>query len=244
MKIYKMENYERVSERAAWLIAAQITSNRESVLGLATGSTPVGTYAKLVEWYQQGMVDFTGVHSVNLDEYRGAGPDDEYGYYYFMKQHLFDQVNIEMENTHIPDGREPDRAKACRDYDRLIENLGGIDFQLLGLGHNGHIGFNEPGKTFESSCHCVTLADSTIKANQRFFKTADEVPQEAYTMGIGTIMKAGKILLVVSGKEKAAILRQVVEGPVCPEVPASILNLHPDVTIIADQAALSELRHN
>lgn len=243
MKIIKAENYEKLSEKAAAVLAAQVISKPDSVLGLATGSTPVGAYGYLKKWYSQGILDFSEIKSVNLDEYKGLGPEDEQGYYYFMNQNLFKDINIKAENTFIPNGLEEDSSKVCAEYENTIKEAGGIDLQLLGLGHNGHIGFNEPADDFKASCHCVSLAESTIEANQRFFEKAEDVPRKAYTMGIGTIMKARKILMLVSGKEKAEILNQVVNGPVVPGVPASVLKLHPDVTIVADEDALSMMKY-
>lgn len=240
MKIYRAKNYDKLSEKAASILGAEVISNPECVLGLATGSTPVGAYGYLKKWYRMGLLDFSRVKSMNLDDYKGLEPDNEQGYYYFMRKNLFCDINIKPENTHIPDSMEPDSEKVCSDYERIIEESGGVDLQLLGLGHNGHIGFNEPGEIFEKKCHCVTLAASTVEANKRFFERAEDVPSQAYTMGIGTIMRAKKILLLVSGKEKSGILNQVINGPVTPKVPASVLQFHPNVTIIADEDALSE----
>ena len=242
MRIIQAGDYNDMSRKAAAILAAQITLKPDCVLGLATGSTPVGAYEKLVEWYRNGSLDFSGVSSVNLDEYRGIGKENPQSYYYFMHQHLFDKVNIRPENTRVPDGTEPDAEKECRAYEEHIRSLGGIDLQLLGLGHNGHIGFNEPADVFEKSTHCVDLTESTIEANKRFFGSADEVPRQAYTMGVGTIMQAKKILLVVSGEDKAAILKEALQGPVTPRVPASILQMHRNVIVVADEAALSKMQ--
>lgn len=239
MRIIKTKDYKDMSRKAANMIAAQVVMKPDCVLGLATGSTPVGTYEQLVKAYQDGDLDFGDVTSVNLDEYKGLPRENDQSYDYFMQQNLFQYVNINPERTHLPDGMEADSAKACADYDQIIEEAGGIDLQLLGLGHNGHIGFNEPGDVFEKGTHCVNLTEQTIEANKRFFKSIDEVPKQAYTMGIQTIMSAKKILVVVSGKEKAQIVKDAFFGPVKPAVQASILQLHPDVTVIADEAALS-----
>ena len=211
------------------------------VLGLATGSTPIGTYDQLVEWYNKGDLDFSEVTTVNLDEYKGLPRTNDQSYYYFMHQHLFDRVNIDPERTNVPNGMEPDAEKECGRYEELIRSLGGVDLQLLGLGHNGHIGFNEPGEAFEKETHCVDLTESTIEANKRFFASADDVPKQAYTMGIKTIMQAKKILIVVSGEDKAETVKNAFFGPVTPQVPASILQMHPDFTLIADEDALSEI---
>ena len=240
MKIYETENYEEMSRKAANILSAQVILKPDCVLGLATGSTPIGTYDKLVEWYEKGDLDFSEVKTVNLDEYRGLTRDNDQSYYYFMHEHLFDRVNIDPENTNVPNGTEPDADKECERYEKLIESMGGVDIQLLGLGHNGHIGFNEPGEAFETETHCVDLQERTIEANKRFFASIDEVPKQAYTMGIKTIMMAKKILVVVSGEDKAETVKNAFFGPVTPQVPASILQMHPDVTIVADEAALSK----
>lgn len=208
---------------------------------LQRGSTPVGTYKQLIQWYQEGILDFSDITSVNLDEYRGLSPESDQSYRYFMNHNLFDHVNIKKECTYVPDGLEADSETACKKYDEIIEQVGGIDLQILGLGHNGHIGFNEPGEFFEKTTHCVDLTESTIEANKRFFEKEEDVPRQAYTMGIQTIMKAKMILLLVSGEGKAQILRDVICGPVTPRVPASILQMHPNVIVIADEAALSKM---
>ena len=220
-------------------MAAQINAKPDSVLGLATGSTPVGAYRQLIQWYREDLLDFSRITTINLDEYRGLAAENDQSYRYFMNHNLFDHVNIRKECTYLPDGTEPDSKKACREYDAIIKGVGGIDLQILGLGRNGHIGFNEPGDYFEKTTHCVDLTESTIEANKRFFQKEEDVPRQAYTMGIQTIMGAGTILLLVSGEEKAEILRQVICGPVTPRVPASILQMHPRAVVIADEAALS-----
>ena len=226
MKIYKAKDYKDMSRKAANIISAQVIMKPNCVLGLATGSTPIGTYDQLVEWYNKGDLDFSEVTTVNLDEYKGLPRTNDQSYYYFMHQHLFDRVNIDPERTNVPNGMEPDAEKECGRYEELIRSLGGVDLQLLGLGHNGHIGFNEPGEAFEKETHCVDLTESTIEANKRFFASADDVPKQAYTMGIKTIMQAKKILIVVNGENKADIVERAFFGPVTPEVPASILQLH------------------
>ena len=241
MKIIRAKDYSDMSRKAANIISAQIIMKPNCVLGLATGSTPVGTYAQLVEWYQKGDLDFSEVTTVNLDEYKGLDRGNDQSYYYFMNDKLFSKVNINLERTFLPDGMEPDSDKACRDYNGIIAGVGGVDLQLLGLGHNGHIGFNEPGMAFEAETHCVNLTESTMKANQRFFASMEDVPHQAYTMGIKTIMQAKKILVVISGADKAAIVREAFFGPITPKVQASVLQLHNDVTVVADEAALSEI---
>lgn len=241
MKIYKAKDYKDMSRKAANIISAQVIMKPNCVLGLATGSTPIGTYDQLVEWYNKGDLDFSEVTTVNLDEYKGLPRTNDQSYYYFMHQHLFDRVNIDPERTNVPNGMEPDAEKECGRYEELIRSLGGVDLQLLGLGHNGHIGFNEPGEAFEKETHCVDLTESTIEANKRFFASADDVPKQAYTMGIKTIMQAKKILIVVNGENKANIVERAFFGPVTPEVPASILQLHNDVTLVGDEAALAKI---
>ena len=239
MRIIAAKDYQDLSRKAANVISAQVILKPDCVLGLATGSTPIGTYKQLIAWYEQGDLDFSQVKTANLDEYRGLPKSNDQSYDYFMKANLFNHINIKPENLHIPDGEEPDAEKACADYDRTVCELGGVDLQLLGMGHNGHIGFNEPADTFTKGTNCVDLQESTIEANKRFFASIDDVPRQAYTMGIGTIMSARKILVVVSGKDKAEIVKQAFFGPITPRVPASMLQLHPDVTIVADADALS-----
>lgn len=239
MIICRAKDYEELSRKAANIIAAQIMMKPNCVLGLATGGSPVGTYKELIKRYEMGDLDFSQVTSVNLDEYKGLSPENDQSYRYFMNTNLFDHVNIDKARTYVPDGLEPDALKACADYNAIIAKVGGIDLQLLGLGHNGHIGFNEPAEAFTLGTNCVDLQASTIEANKRFFASEADVPRQAYTMGIGNIMQAKKILVVVNGQGKAEILRKVVCGPITPQVPASVLQLHPDVTIVADDAALS-----
>lgn len=241
MKIIKAKDYDEMSRKAANLIAAQIYVKPNCVLGLATGSTPIGTYKELVAKYELGDLDFSEVTTVNLDEYKGITKENDQSYYYFMNDNLFSHVNINKERTFLPDGTEPDSDKACNAYNEIIHSVGGQDLQLLGLGHNGHIGFNEPAADFPLETHCVDLTESTIKANQRFFASYDDVPKQAYTMGIKTIMQAKKVLVVVSGEDKADIVQKAFFGPVTPEVPASVLQLHPDCTVVADAAALSKV---
>ena len=241
-RIEKVKDYSVLSKKAAMIIAAEITQREHPVLGLATGSTPIGAYQVLRELYREGRLDFSAVRTVNLDEYRGLSPEDSHSYRYFMNQQLFHHINIDMEKTKVPNGLLTDANKACAEYEEHIRKLGGIHLQILGLGHDGHIGFNEPGDFFPNETHCVKLTEETIEANQRFFSSKEEVPKEAYTMGIGTIMKAKKILLMVSGKDKADILQKVLEGPVTPLIPASILQFHPHVHVLADEAALSKCK--
>lgn len=237
MEFIIAESTEDMSRRAADRIASFVEADPSCVLGLATGTTPIGLYACLVDDCAQGKISFADVTTFNLDEYRGLDPEHDQSYRYFMKKHLFDHVDIDQARTHVPEGSNPDAEAVCAVYEQAIEEAGGIDLQLLGLGPNGHIGFNEPEDTFPKATHCVDLTESTIQANSRLFACADDVPRQAYTMGIGTIMKARKVLMVVSGADKADIVDAVVNGPVKPEVPASVLQLHPDVTIIVDAEA-------
>ena len=241
MKIIVTKDYNDMSRKAANIISAQIITKPNCVLGLATGSTPIGTYAQLVDWYKKGDLDFSQVSTVNLDEYRGLDHDNDQSYYYFMLNHLFKHVNIDLDRTNVPDGTDPDPVKACEKYEEIVKSYGGVDLQLLGLGHNGHIGFNEPADEFPKFTHCVDLTESTINANARFFEKIEDVPTQAYTMGIGTIMRAKRILLIASGADKAEAVKKALQGPVMPQMPASILQLHPDVTVVLDEAAASLL---
>ena len=239
MRIYACADYRAMSRRAASIIAAQVVLKPDCVLGLATGSTPVGAYEQLVKWYQQGDLSFAQTRSVNLDEYQGLAPTHDQSYRYFMQQNLFNHIDIVPENTHVLNGLAEDPAAECAAYDQMIRDLGGVDLQLLGM---GHIAFNEPGDDFGLGTHVVTLSERTIDANQRFFASRDDVPRHALSMGIKSIMSARRILIVVSGADKAEALCQAVSGPVTNQVPASVLQLHPDVTLVADEAALSKLR--
>ena len=240
MKICRAKDYNDMSRKAANLISAQIIMKPNCVLGLATGSTPVGTYRQLVEWYEKGDLDFSEVMTVNLDEYKGLTRENPQSYYYFMNENLFGKVNINKTRTFLPDGTEPDSKTACENYNEILRAVGDVDLQLLGLGHNGHIGFNEPGESFSTETHCIDLSEQTIKANARFFETLEEVPRQAYTMGVKTIMSARRILIIGSGEDKAEIVKRAFFGPITPQVPASILQLHRNVTLVADEAALSK----
>ncbi|MCI7170654.1 glucosamine-6-phosphate deaminase [bacterium] len=242
MKIIRTKDYRDMSRKAANIISAQMILKDDSVLGLATGSTPIGTYDQLVDWYKKGDLDFSKITTVNLDEYKGLPKENDQSYWYFMNKNLFSRVNIRPDYHFLPDGMNLDSANECERYEKLIDSLGGIDLQLLGLGRNGHIGFNEPCDFFPQDVHVVDLTESTIEANKRFFASADDVPKQAYTMGVGTILRAKMILLVVSGKDKAAALNAVVNGPITPQVPGSVLRLHPNVIIVADEDALSEMK--
>ncbi len=231
MRIIQAKHYADMSRKAASILSAQIILKENAVLGLATGSTPIGAYQQLAEWNQKGDLDFSQVRTVNLDEYRGLPSSHPQSYRRFMDEHLFSQINIDPANTHVPAGNSGDAAAECAAYDALISQLGGIDLQLLGIGHNGHIGFNEPAEHFVMQTHEVALSDSTLKANSRFFDNPAEQPRSALTMGIGSIMGARRVLLI-AGKEKRDILDRALHGPVTPQIPASILQLHPNLTVI------------
>ncbi len=232
MKIITANDYNDLSRKAANIISAQVILKPTSVLGLATGSTPIGTYKQLIKWYEIGDIDFSMVTSVNLDEYCGLSGEDEQSYRYFMNTNLFNHININKEKTHVPNGLAIDKEQECIDYDNMIQDLGGIDIQLLGIGHNGHIGFNEPNIKFEKTTHIVDLDKSTIEANARFFNNIDEVPKQAITMGIKSIMHARHVLLIANGPDKESIIKKALFGPITPDVPASILQLHPNLTVI------------
>ena len=240
MKIIRTKDYADMSRKAANIISAQVIMKPNCVLGLATGGTPVGIYEKLVERYNEGDLDFSEVTSVNLDEYRGLPKEHPESYWSFMHRNLFDHVNIAPAHINLPDVTNLDAEAECKSYDEVIRRVGGVDLQLLGIGHDGHIGFNEPHDAFDLGTHCVDLAQETIEANKRFFDgNVDLVPKQAYTMGIRTIMQARKVLMVVNGVGKAEIVKKAFFGPVTPEVPASILQLHPDFILVADEEALS-----
>ena len=239
MEFIVTKDYEEMSRKAADVIAQVVAQKPDCTLGLATGSTPEGLYAQLVKDYEAGKISFKDVTTFNLDEYRGLDHEHVQSYHYFMAKHLFDHVDIDANATHVPDGSNSDAAAACAAYEAAIKEHGGVDIQLLGLGHNGHIGFNEPAESFAKETNCVTLTQSTIQANSRLFDSVDEVPTQAYTMGIGTIMRAKKVLVVANGAGKANIVKEAFFGPITPKVPASILQLHPDVTVIVDQEAAS-----
>mgnify|MGYP006071109997 FL=1 len=241
MQVYVAESYADMSRKAANILSAQVILKPDTVMGLATGSSPVGTYQQLIEWYKKGDLDFAQVRTVNLDEYAGLAPEHSQSYRRFMQENFFDHINIPRENTHVPNGLAPDLEAESRRYNQVIQSLGGIDIQLLGMGHNGHIGFNEPGHAFELETHVVNLTDNTIEANARFFASPDEVPRQAITMGIKSIMQAQRIVMVVSGEDKADIVRAAFAGPVVPQVPASILQMHPNFILVGDKAALSKL---
>lgn len=231
IRLIEVESYEEMSRLAAETIAAQIREKPDGVLGLATGSSPIGTYDLLADACAKGELDFSGIRTVNLDEYCGLAPDNPFGYRYFMNEHLFDRVNIDKANTFVPSGTAQDMDAEAAAYEARIDAMGGIDLQLLGIGHNGHIGFNEPAEGFAPNTHVVELAARTREANAKFFEKPEDMPKYAITMGVGTILRARRILLL-GGPDKAEIMERAAHGPVHPSVPASALQLHPDVTFL------------
>lgn len=239
MQIFVTKDYQEMSEAAADMIVDLVEEKPGCVLGLATGSTPEGLYAEIAKRHEAEDIDFSRVATFNLDEYRGLPADHEQSYHYFMQKHLFSKINVRPENTHVPNGANPDAQAACDAYEASILLAGGVDLQLLGLGHNGHIGFNEPAESFSLGTHQVELTDSTRQANRRFFSSLEEVPTHARTMGVRDIMQARKVLMVANGAAKAQAIRDAFFGPVTPHVPASILQLHGDFTLVADEEALS-----
>ena len=242
MRIIIEKDYESMSKRAAEILAEVVNEKPEAILGLATGGTPVSMYKNLIEMNKEGKIDFSKVTSINLDEYKGLSGDHDQSYRYFMNNNLFNHINIDKKNTYVPNGLAEDVEKECSEYDERIDALGGIDLQLLGIGNNGHIGFNEPDKFLHMNTHLTDLTEETIEANARFFEKKEDVPTEAITMGLGGIMKAKKILLIASGANKAEIISKLVEGKITTEIPATLLQVHPNVTIIIDEAAASLLK--
>lgn len=241
MKLIKAANPAEAGKLAADIFEEIIRENPECVLGLATGSTPLPLYRELIEREKAGKINFSKVRSANLDEYKSLSGDHPQSYRYFMQENLFNHISIDPANTIVPDGLAEDAEAMCADYEKKIADMGGVDIQLLGIGHDGHIGFNEPCDYFPATTHEVQLEEMTREANKRFFASLDEVPTAAYTMGVGTVMAARKVLLIATGKDKAEIVKKSFFGPVKPEVPASILQFHPDVTVIVDEAAASLL---
>jgi len=239
MRLIVAKDYRDMSRKAANIISAQVIIQPNSVLGLATGATPLGLYDQLTKWYQKGDVDFSECTTINLDEYCGLPPEDKRSYHYYMQSNLFNKTNFAPDRVHIPNGASGDDAAECERYSRIIEEAGRIDIQLLGIGRNAHIGFNEPGSSFSRGTHVVTLSQSTIEANSRFFESDTKVPNKAISVGMQDIMRAKKILLIASGEDKADAIYRSFFGPVTPETPASILQLHPDVIVIVDEAAIS-----
>lgn len=241
MEVIVAEDYEDMSARAASIVLSALNQNPQIVLGLATGSTPVGLYERMIEAEDNGEADFSGVTTYNLDEYVGLSPDHEQSYRYFMNDNLFDHIGIPEENTHVPDGLAEDLGAHCKEYEQMIRNAGGVDLQVLGIGRDGHLGFNEPGSSLSGRTQVVALAPETIEDNARFFDSEEEVPRFAVTMGIRTIMDAGLCLMLASGESKADAVRDAVEGPVSASCTASALQMHPSAVVIIDEAAGSRL---
>lgn len=244
MKIFVCKNYDSLSKKAAQIIGSQLILEPSSTLGLATGSTPIGLYQNLIEMYNDGLIDFSKVTTFNLDEYYQLPIENDQSYHYFMDDNLFNHVNMNRDNIHVPNGMADDIEEECVNYENSIDNAGGIDIQVLGIGSNGHIGFNEPTIDFKSKTHIVTLEESTRIANSRFFSSLDEVPSKAITMGTGSIFKSRKILLLASGKNKAQAIADTIYGKVTPEVPSSILQFHNDVIMILDEESASLLNES
>ncbi|MGH4051424.1 MAG: glucosamine-6-phosphate deaminase [Clostridium sp.] len=241
MRIIVVDNYEEMSKKAALMVASQVMLKPASVLGLATGDTPEGMYKEIIKLYGKGEVDFKEVRTFNLDEYYGFNKENPQSYYNYMNTNLFDNINISKININMPDGMAKDVDASCQLYEDKIKSIGGIDMQVLGIGGNGHIGFNEPNVNFEAQTHLVNLDEETIEANSRFFKSIDDVPVKAISMGIKTIMNSKKIILLANGLNKAEAIEKAINGKINPSIPASILQLHNDVTIIIDKEAASKL---
>ncbi|MEC9488693.1 MAG: glucosamine-6-phosphate deaminase [Halanaerobium sp.] len=237
MRLHIVEDYQEMSKKAATIVASQVTLKPESVLGLATGSTPLGMYRNLVQMYRDDIIDLSEVVTFNLDEYLGLGPEHPQSYHHYMHKNFFNQVNIPEDNIHLPQGNSENIEQVCREYDRKIARYKGIDLQVLGIGVNGHIGFNEPDNKLKTATHQVRLTEDTIKANSRFFSSEEEVPRRAVSMGMGSIMQARMILLLASGKQKALAIKNSISGEITTEVPASLLQLHPEVITIVDREA-------
>lgn len=237
MKVLVEKNYDKMSKKAAYLVKQQIKEKSDSVLGLPTGSTPLKMYEELVEMYNKGEVDFSKITTFNLDEYLGLSPDHPQSYHYYMYNNLFDHINIKEKNIHILDGKTENIKKECEEYEKKIEKAGGIDLQILGIGPNGHIGFNEPSRSLKDKTHLVKLSENTREANSRFFDSKEEVPKKALTMGISTILKADKIIIMAAGESKASAINKTLSGQIDTCTPSTLLQTHPDVTVIVDQKA-------
>lgn len=241
MRVIIEEDYEAMSKKAALLVASQINLKPNAVLGLATGETPLGMYRQLIKMYRKGEIDFSEVITFNLDEYYRLSPDNPRSYHYYMQENFFNHINIHPGNTHLPDGMAADIDEECSRYEEMIRQNGGIDLQILGVGSNGHIGFNEPAERLNVTTHLVSLTEETIRANSRFFNSPDDVPRKAVSVGIATILKARRIILLASGRNKARAIKKTVNGYVDTKVPSSLLQTHPEVTLIIDQEAASLL---
>ena len=240
MKILKFATYEEMSAAAADIIAKQISIKKDSVIGLATGSTPVGMYKKLAEMNQAGIIDFASVKTVNLDEYYPIDPENRQSYRYFMNDNLFNHINIDKANTYVPNGAADNADEACETYEKIIKSLGGIDIQVLGIGQNGHIGFNEPEDNLYLYTHKTGLTENTIQANSRFFSEDEVMPNAALTMGMGTIFSAKKIIMLINGKNKREAFEKLLNDRITTDCPATLLKLHPNVTVLCDSEAYGE----
>ena len=240
MRVIVCEDYKEMSLRAAKLVASQMILKPDCTLGLATGSTPIGMYDELVRMYESGEIDFSEVTSFNLDEYYPISPENDQSYRYFMNEHLFSRVNIDMARTHVPNGLAEDTDAECENYENMINKAGGVDLQILGIGQNGHIGFNEPDNNLNTVTHLTELTQSTIDANSRFFEKREDVPTKALTMGMGSIFKARKIIVMANGKAKKDAVRKLISGKITTECPVTFLNLHSDVTLICDKLAIED----
>ncbi len=239
MNVLVFDTEEQLGIAAGYYMCGQVLQKPDSVLGLATGSSPIRAYKHMIELYRQGAVDFSRVTTFNLDEYCNLDVNDESSYHYFMKKNLFEHINIPDDNINFLNGNAEDLEQECREYEQRIRAAGGIDIQLLGIGSNGHIAFNEPAEAFQRWSHVVALKESTIKDNSRFFDSIDDVPTHAVTMGIGSIMQAKRILIIALTEHKAKAIKQLIDGNVTPQCPASILQFHKDVTLMLDRGAAS-----
>lgn len=241
MNVVIVKNYHELSVKGTQLVADQITNKKNTVLGLASGQTPIGMYEELINMFKRGKIDFSEVVTFNLDEYYGLAPEHPQSYYYYMWNTFFKHINIKKENIYLLNGVTENIMQECNQYEYLIQKNGGIDLQILGIGDNGHLGFNEPAIGLNSKTHLVNLSEETIQANSHYFNNIQEIPKQAITMGIGTIMKAKKIVLLASGRKKSHAIEKTINGPVSTEVPATILQLHPDVKLLIDKEAASQL---
>ena len=241
MQVFVYKNEAEVGKAAGMIVASEILKKPDCILGLATGSTPIPTYQEMIRMNKEGILDFSKVRSFNLDEYIGLSPEHVCSYRRFMNEQLFDHINIDKANTHVPCGIGADHEADAKAYDAAVEAAGGIDLQILGIGHDGHIGFNEPGDEFVSGTNIVTLTDMTIDANTRFFEKREDVPRQAITLGNRNIMAAKRIILLATGKGKARAIAQAIKGNITPRMPASLLQVHPNVQFLLDEDAASEL---
>jgi glucosamine-6-phosphate deaminase len=242
MKVIVCENYEELSNQAAKIVSSQLIVKPNSILGLATGSTPIGLYQNLIDMNKKGEIDFSEVKTYNLDEYYPIKKSNDQSYDYFMNEQLFSHINIDKNNTHLPNGEAEDPVKECERYEKMLDAIGGVDLQILGIGQNGHIAFNEPDENLIAVTHLTGLTQSTIEANSRFFASADEVPKQALTMGMGSILKAKKIVILANGANKSKAVAELLNDNITTSNPATMLKVHPDVTLICDKEAFSAVK--